>query len=125
MAWPQKFNGHLRHTASGYGLRGDHAITTFAFRAVKPLIGDTQKGVERISIAPKLRHPDADGDLDRRGNSDIECIARDGRTKTLANRRKPDRRMAVTVEIKTGKRRLIEYLMSPLLRYRQESLRER
>jgi hemolysin D len=33
--------------------------------------------------------------------------------------------MAVTVEVKTGKRRLIEYLMSPLLRYRQESLRER
>jgi hemolysin D len=33
--------------------------------------------------------------------------------------------MAVTVEIKTGTRRLIEYLMSPLLRYRQESLRER
>jgi hemolysin D len=33
--------------------------------------------------------------------------------------------MAVTVEIKTGQRRLIEYLMSPLLRYRHESLRER
>jgi hemolysin D len=33
--------------------------------------------------------------------------------------------MAVTVEIKTGKRRLIEYLMSPLLRYKQESLHER
>ena len=33
--------------------------------------------------------------------------------------------MALTVEIKTGKRRLIEYLMSPLLRYWQESLRER
>jgi hemolysin D len=33
--------------------------------------------------------------------------------------------MAVTVEIKTGKRRLIEYFMSPLLRYRQESIRER
>jgi len=33
--------------------------------------------------------------------------------------------MATTVEIKTGQRRLIEYLMSPLLRYRQESLRER
>jgi hemolysin D len=32
---------------------------------------------------------------------------------------------AVTVEIKTGTRRMIEYLMSPLLRYRQESLRER
>ena len=33
--------------------------------------------------------------------------------------------MAVTVEIKTGKRRIIEFLMSPLLRYQQESLRER
>jgi len=33
--------------------------------------------------------------------------------------------MAVTVEIKTGTRRIIEYLLSPLLRYKQESLRER
>jgi hemolysin D len=33
--------------------------------------------------------------------------------------------MAVTVEIKTGSRRVIEYLLSPLLRYRQSSLRER
>ena len=33
--------------------------------------------------------------------------------------------MAVTVEIKTGQRRIIEYLLSPLLRYKQESLRER
>jgi hemolysin D len=33
--------------------------------------------------------------------------------------------MAVTVEIKTGTRRLIQYLMSPLLRYKEESLRER
>jgi hemolysin D len=33
--------------------------------------------------------------------------------------------MAVTVEIKTGSRTIISYLLSPLLRYRQESLRER
>lgn len=33
--------------------------------------------------------------------------------------------MAVTVEIKTGKRRVIEYIISPLLRYKDESLRER
>ncbi|WP_315730383.1 MULTISPECIES: HlyD family type I secretion periplasmic adaptor subunit [unclassified Bradyrhizobium] len=33
--------------------------------------------------------------------------------------------MAVTVEIKTGTRRIIDYLMSPLLRYSRESLRER
>jgi hemolysin D len=33
--------------------------------------------------------------------------------------------MAVTVEIKTGSRTVISYLLSPLLRYRQEVLRER
>jgi len=33
--------------------------------------------------------------------------------------------MAVTVEVNLGKRRLIEYLMSPLLRYKSESVRER
>jgi hemolysin D len=33
--------------------------------------------------------------------------------------------MAVTVEIKNGSRRIISYLLSPLARYKQESLRER
>jgi len=33
--------------------------------------------------------------------------------------------MAVTVEIKTGTRRIIGYLLSPLLKYQQEALRER
>jgi hemolysin D len=33
--------------------------------------------------------------------------------------------MAVTIEINTGSRRLISYLLSPLAKYKQESLRER
>jgi hemolysin D len=33
--------------------------------------------------------------------------------------------MAVTVEIKTGSRRILSYLLSPLLRYQQEVLHER
>lgn len=33
--------------------------------------------------------------------------------------------MAVTVEIKTGSRTVLSYLLSPLMRFRQESLRER
>lgn len=33
--------------------------------------------------------------------------------------------MAVSVEIKTGERRIIEYVMSPLMRHTRESLRER
>ena len=33
--------------------------------------------------------------------------------------------MAITAEIKTGERRIISYLLSPLRKYRQDSLRER
>jgi hemolysin D len=33
--------------------------------------------------------------------------------------------MVVTVEIKTGKRRVIEYFLSPLIQHSRESLRER
>lgn len=33
--------------------------------------------------------------------------------------------MAITAEIKTGQRRVIEFLLSPLLRYRDEAFRER
>jgi hemolysin D len=33
--------------------------------------------------------------------------------------------MAVTIEIKTGSRTILDYLLSPLRRYRQEILRER
>ena len=33
--------------------------------------------------------------------------------------------MAITAEVKTGRRRLIEFFLSPLLRYQQESVRER
>jgi hemolysin D len=33
--------------------------------------------------------------------------------------------MAVTAEIKTGQRRIIEYLLSPFMRYRHDALRER
>jgi hemolysin D len=33
--------------------------------------------------------------------------------------------LTVTAEIKTGSRRVISYLLSPLLKYKQESLRER
>ncbi|MCB1863343.1 MAG: HlyD family type I secretion periplasmic adaptor subunit, partial [Gammaproteobacteria bacterium] len=33
--------------------------------------------------------------------------------------------MTVTAEVKTGTRRLIEFFLAPLLRYRQESIRER
>ncbi len=33
--------------------------------------------------------------------------------------------MSVSAEVKTGKRYLIEYVLTPLLRYKNESVRER
>ena len=33
--------------------------------------------------------------------------------------------MAVTAEVKTGKRRIIEFFLSPLMQYKDESLHER
>jgi len=33
--------------------------------------------------------------------------------------------LAVTVEVKTGARRIIEFFLAPLLRYKEESIRER
>jgi hemolysin D len=33
--------------------------------------------------------------------------------------------MSITAEVKTGERRLIEFFLSPLLRYKSESVRER
>lgn len=50
---------------------------------------------------------------------DEESIAVEGRQVALS----PG--MAVTVEVKTANRRLIEYFLGPLLRYSNESLRER
>tara|TARA_R110002110_G_scaffold377894_5_gene588339 strand:- start:1421 stop:1720 length:300 start_codon:yes stop_codon:yes gene_type:complete len=38
---------------------------------------------------------------------------------------KPTPGMSVTVDVKTGRRRVIEYIMTPLLRYRDEAIRER
>jgi hemolysin D len=49
----------------------------------------------------------------------VDHIMADGRAVALA----PG--MAVTAEIKTGKRRVIEYVLDPVLRYRNESLGER
>ena len=33
--------------------------------------------------------------------------------------------MSVTSDIRTGERRMIEYFIAPMLRYKQEALRER
>ena len=53
-------------------------------------------------------------------------IALDRTTVTVAGRPVPlGAGMAATVEVRTGSRRLIEYILSPILKYKEEGLRER
>ncbi|HEY7247713.1 MAG TPA: HlyD family type I secretion periplasmic adaptor subunit [Xanthobacteraceae bacterium] len=75
------------------------------------------------------RNPGAQNDSSEPKGQDLSYSARislersrmwiDGRSVNLS----PG--MAVTVEIRTGSRAILSYLLSPLLRYRQEMLRER
>ena len=72
--------------------------------------------------------PGADGKGDTRGQ-DLVYAARVSLDHTQMqvdeNLLKLSPGMAVTIEIKTGSRSVISYLLSPLFRYRQESLKER
>lgn len=76
---------------------------------------DKAPGAETTSSEPKGQEMD----YAARVSLDRTQMQVDGKLVNLA----PG--MAVTVEIKTGSRRIISYLLSPLLRYKQESLRER
>jgi len=61
-----------------------------------------------------------------RGLYYLAHIALDEATMTVDGRAVPlEPGMAVTVEVRMGRRRVIEFLLSPLLRYRDESGRER
>jgi hemolysin D len=77
--------------------------------------GDASGGAETTSSEPK--------------GQELVYAARISVDRTqmeIENKRvNPSPGMAVTVEIKNGSRSIISYLLSPLLRYKQESLRER
>ena len=110
-------------------------VSTFNFTRYGLLTGHV-KSVSRDSIAPDTssgRKPAAPG------SSDDDTTGGGGQEPTYAVRvsldqtkiRADDRiatlgpGMTVTVEIKTGTRRLVSYVLSPLLRYGHDALRER
>jgi hemolysin D len=98
----------------GPGQRAVVKIETFNFTKYGSLEG-TVLAVSQDAIEDKaqgLVYPAKIG-IDR------QAMLIDGRTVPLS----PG--MAVTVEIKTEERRLIEYFLAPLIRYREEALRER
>jgi hemolysin D len=72
---------------------------------------------------------DAENDSSEPSNQELVYAARVAldRTQMQVEDRTVDLEpgMAVTVEIKTGSRRIISYLLSPLMRFRQDALRER
>ena len=77
--------------------------------------GDTPQGSETVSSEPKGQELN----YSARISLDRTRMQIDDRMVNLS----PG--MAVTVEIKTGSRAILSYLLSPLLRSRQEALRER
>jgi hemolysin D len=103
------------------------------------LLHGTVEGVSRDALrsAPRDQQddpgkPPRNSDANRNaenGNQESAYVARvsltDASVDTELGRLPLEPGMSVTAEIKTGKRRVIEYLLSPLLRYRHEGLRER
>jgi hemolysin D len=77
--------------------------------------GDRQVGAENETSEPKGQELS----YSARISLDRASMQIDERTVDLA----PG--MAVTVEIRTGSRRILDYLLSPLLRYRHDALHER
>jgi hemolysin D len=120
------------------GQQADIKIDTFNFTRYGLVHGQvlsvSQDAIARQNASGDQRNPAAP-----KGNADDSSSEPKGQELVYAARVSLDRAqmqiddrlvnltpgMAVTVEIKTGTRRVIEYLLSPLLRYRQDALKER
>ncbi|HEX4506985.1 MAG TPA: HlyD family type I secretion periplasmic adaptor subunit, partial [Alphaproteobacteria bacterium] len=100
------------------------------------LIHGTVEGISRDTVQSNGRKPK---DGNRQGEDDADSgdgpheessyVARVTLSRTSIDTEDGPRQlepgMAVTAEIKTGRRRVIDYLLSPLARYKHEGMRER
>jgi membrane fusion protein, hemolysin D len=117
------------------GQAAEIKIDTFNFTRYGLLHGEvlsvSQDAIirDRQQERPNDRAPGAPNDTSEPKGQELNYSARVSldRTKMQVDDRMVDLSagMAVTVEIKTGSRMILSYLLSPLLRYRQETLRER
>jgi hemolysin D len=84
---------------------------------------------DKSEQASKGNSSSADQKSDQGGDQDLYYAARISLDRTSMNIDDAEVNlapgMAVTAEIKTGSRSLLEYLLSPLLRYKHDSMRER
>jgi hemolysin D len=99
------------------------------------LIHGTVEGISRDAVQSNGRKP-KDGSQQSAGDTDSDTprdessyVARITLSRTTIDTEDGPRElepgMAATAEIKTGQRRVIDYLLSPLARYKHEGLRER
>jgi hemolysin D len=107
-------------------------VEAFPFTRYRTIAGE----VQHIS-GDAMQGPDSDPTQRRQSSNTGQTADNQGavysvRIKPLADHIRADGRdvaltpgMAVTAEIKTGRRRVIEYVLDPVLRYRDESLTER
>jgi hemolysin D len=111
-------------------------IDTFNFTRYGLLHGEvlniSQDAITRDKPADKSGSPSSSGALSDSSEPQGQELIYAARVSLDSTRMQIDDKlvdltpgMAVTVEIKTGQRRIIEYVLAPLLRYKQESLRER
>jgi hemolysin D len=111
-------------------------IDTFNFTRYGLLHGEvlnvSQDAIARDKPADKSGSPSSSGALSDSSEPQGQELIYAARVSLDSTRMQIDDKlvdltpgMAVTVEIKTGQRRIIEYVLAPLLRYKQESLRER
>lgn len=108
------------------GQRAEVKIDTFSFTRygvipghVASLSGDVVQRDDKASPGDKKDDARQGSVYSARIALERTEMSIDGRTTALA----PG--MAVTAEIKTGRRRILDYLLSPLARHLQEALRER
>jgi len=100
------------------------------------LIHGTVEGISRDAVQSDGRKPkdgkrqsEDDSDAGDGPHDESSYVARVTLSRTSIDTEDGPRQlepgMAVTAEIKTGRRRVIDYLLSPLARYKHEGLRER
>jgi len=118
---PLRVEARISNRDIGFVRAGQDAeikVATFDFTHYGVLDGKVQS-LSRDALPQDDKNPRGDSLYAAQISLDRTSMNVEGREVALA----PG--MMVTVEVKTGKRRLIDYLLSPVMRYRDNSLRER
>lgn len=126
-----EIEAYLENKDIGFVEEGDEVeikFDTFKFTKYGVLHGVVQS-ISQDAVMRQQQMANASAPPDEQGNQNYfyaAMLSLDERTIRVEDRDVPiTPGMSITAEIKTGERRLLEFLISPLLRYRDEAMRER